>query len=215
MFAFSVVCLATLGAAQQSDQLAAARVLGPQWRQMSRSAGMVFSGTVLGVEAQPVKKGQPLPLILTKFRVDRAIVGVRPGETLTVREWAGAWSMHRAMRSGQRMLIFLYPLSRLGLTSPVNGPAGQVALDSHGEIAQSLPPADPRARWPPARIETAEQVDVATSGAKALYDKRPRIAALKRCATQSPTLVPDCTATIPPTTTLRQLERALLSARKN
>jgi hypothetical protein len=41
------------------------------------------------------------------------------------------------MRGGQRLLIFLYPPSRLGLTSPVGGPLGQVVLDSRGEIVRT------------------------------------------------------------------------------
>jgi len=137
LLALAFVCLASLGAAQLSDQTAAARVLGPRWKQVSRSAGMIFSGTVLGVETQPAGKDGPLPLILTKFRVDRAIVGVQAGQVLTVREWAGAWSSHRAMRVGQRLLIFLYPPSRLGLTSPVGGTLGQVVLGSRGEIVRT------------------------------------------------------------------------------
>ena len=137
LFALAFVCLASLGAAQRSDQFAAARVLGPRWEQLSRSAGMIFSGTVLGVETQPAGKDRPVALILTKFRVDRAIAGVQSGQVLTVREWAGAWPLHRAMRGGQRLLIFLYPPSRLGLTSPVGGPLGQVVLDSRGEIVQA------------------------------------------------------------------------------
>ncbi len=137
LFALAFVCLASLGVAQLPDQQAAARVLGPRWKQVSRSAGMIFSGTVLSVETQPAGKDRPLPLILTKFRVDRAIAGVRPGEVLTVREWAGAWSTHRAMRGGERLLIFLYPPSRLGLTSPVGGPLGQVVLGSRGEIVRT------------------------------------------------------------------------------
>ena len=41
--------------------------------------------------------------------------------------------MHRPMSSGQHILIFLYPLSRLGFTSPVGGSLGQVALDTSGK----------------------------------------------------------------------------------
>lgn len=134
MFALVLVCLATFCAGQLSDQLAAARVLGPHWRQMSRISGMVFSGTVLSVEASPAGKDRPLPLWVTKFRVDRAIAGGPAGEVLTVREWTGAWANHRAMNKGERLLIFLYPQSRLGLTSPVGGRLGQVKLDSRGEI---------------------------------------------------------------------------------
>jgi len=137
LFALAFVCLASLGTAQLADHVAAERVLGPRWKKLSRSAGMIFSGTVLGVETQPAGTGRPIALILIKFRVDRGIVGVRPGQVLTVREWAGASPMHRAMRGGQRLLIFLYPPSRLGLTSPVGGPLGQVALDSRGELVRT------------------------------------------------------------------------------
>ncbi len=164
-FAWGIVCLTTFSVAQIADQAAAARVLGPR----SRVSGMIFSGTVLGIEAQTVREGRPLPVVLTRFQVDRAIVGVRNGEIVTIREWSGAWSMHRAMRGGERMLIFLYPPSRLGLTSPVDGSAGQVALDSRGAIVRtsaaeagvdsasaarlkSCPPEDLRADRPAAHL---------------------------------------------------------------
>jgi hypothetical protein len=93
------------------------------------------------------------------FRVDEAIAGVEPGQILTIHEWAGAWVMHRPMTSGQRILIFLYPPSRLGLTSPVGGSLGQIALDPSGknvskdvqrrDTAMSLPnPSSPQSRAP-------------------------------------------------------------------
>jgi hypothetical protein len=187
VFALAVVGLASFSAAQFSDEVASARVLGPHWRELSRSAGMVFSGTVLDVARQPATKDRPIPLILTRFRVDRAIFGVVPGQVLTVREWAGAWSAHRTMRGGQRMLIFLYPPSRLGLTSPVGGPSGQIMLDSRGEIVHTgVPAPDTRSRFVP--TETTERVDVATSGAKAQFQNSPN-AALKRCSTQNPTQI--------------------------
>jgi hypothetical protein len=187
---------------------------------------MIFSGTVLGMEAQPAEKGRSLPLILTKFRVDQAIAGVRTGEVVTVHEWSGAWSMHRAMRSGQRMLIFLYPPSRLGLTSPVDGSAGQVVLDWRGEVVGTSVAA-PDAR--PLPQKATERVDVATSGAKAQFQNSAN-AALKRCSTQNAplqnatpqnttpqnaTLFPDCAPVTRLNITLRQLERAILNARRN
>lgn len=135
---FASVFLESLASAQQLDRLAAARALGPEWKQLSRAAGRVFVGTVLGTEA-PTTKDQAIPTVEVKFRVDRAIAGVHPGEVLTIREWAGAWSRQRALRPGQRVLLFLYPPSRLGLTSPVGGPLGQIALNGKGEIV--VPPA--------------------------------------------------------------------------
>ena len=127
-----LVCLGSVAtAASQSDQILAARVLGPQWKQMARTAGMVFSGTVLGVEALPAND-QGVPTIQLKFRVERAIAGVERGQVLEIREWAGAWSRHRPMYAGDHVLLLLYPPSSLGFTSPVSGALGQIALDASG-----------------------------------------------------------------------------------
>ena len=138
----ALACLSSFAAAQQSDQVIAERVLGPQWKQLSRRAGMIFAGTVLTAATQTVTtqtaaadRAVPgtTPAVQLRFRVDQAIAGVEQGQILTLHEWAGAWSMHRPMSSGQHILIFLYPPSRLGFTSPVGGSLGQVALDPSGK----------------------------------------------------------------------------------
>jgi hypothetical protein len=133
---------------QQSDQGIAARVLGPRWQQLSRRAGMIFAGTVLSA-ATPDATNQTVspdhaaagatPSIELIFRVDEPIAGVERGQILTIHEWTGAWSMHRPMNRGQRILIFLYRPSRLGLTSPVGGALGQIALDSSGQSVSADP----------------------------------------------------------------------------
>ncbi len=134
-------CVSSFAAAQQSDQVIAERVLGPQWKQLSRRAGMIFAGTVLATVTPTVTTGTgatdrlvpgTTPAVQLSFRVDKAIAGVEQGQVLTIHEWAGAWSMHRPMTRGQHILIFLYPPSRLGLTIPVGGSLGQVALDLSG-----------------------------------------------------------------------------------
>ena len=141
-FCLSNFCMSGFAAAQQSDQVIAERVLGPQWKQLSCRAGMIFAGTVLTAATQtgivqtaaPDRAvSAPAPMVQLSFRVDQAIAGVEQGQILTIHEWAGAWSMHRPMSSGQHILIFLYPLSRLGFTSPVGGSLGQVALDPTGK----------------------------------------------------------------------------------
>jgi hypothetical protein len=141
----SNICLSTLASAQQPDQVVAGRVLGPQWKQLSRRAGMIFAGTVLTAapptamrrsettEASDRVSPGPPPAIQLSFRVDEAIAGVEPGQILTIHEWAGAWSRQRPMHKGQHILIFLYKPSRLGFTSPVGGSQGQVALDQTGK----------------------------------------------------------------------------------
>ena len=136
----ALVCLlnffgSSVAAAQPSDQVIAERVLGPQWKQFSRRAGMIFAGTVLASTRPAMTIDRAIPAVQVSFRVDRAIAGVERGQVLTIREWAGAWSssLLRPMNQGQHILIFLYPPSRLGLTSPVGGSLGQVALDASGK----------------------------------------------------------------------------------
>jgi hypothetical protein len=161
-FCLSNAYLSSLAAAQQSDQVVAERVLGPRWKQLSRRAGMIFAGTVLTAATPTVTTPSVANQIATgqtannqagnnqtaatdrvvpgatlavqlRFRVDEAIAGVDPGQILTIHEWAGVGSMQRPMRGGEHILLFLYPLSRLGLTSPVGGSLGQVALDASGK----------------------------------------------------------------------------------
>jgi hypothetical protein len=130
------ICLSSLAAAKQSDEATAEHILGPRWKQLSRRAGMIFTGTVLAVAPPASAADRPspgqTPSIQLSFRVDEPIAGVERGQVLTIREWAGAWSMHRPMSKGEHILIFLYPPSRLGLTSPVGGSLGQIALDPSG-----------------------------------------------------------------------------------
>jgi hypothetical protein len=133
IFILALASTCSAAPAQQPDQLAAARILGPQWKQIARASGMVFSGTVLGITATPAGTDRAMPTVEVKFQIDQAIAGVKSGQVLTIHEWTGAWSSHRAMRTGQRILLFLYPPSRLGLTSSVGGPMGQIALDASGK----------------------------------------------------------------------------------
>ncbi len=182
----SSVCVWSLAAAQQSDQVIAERVLGPHWKELSHRAGMIFAGTVLSTAAQTPATDRALPpatptiptsAIQLTFRVDRAIAGVEPGQILTIHEWAGAWSMHRPMSSGQHILIFLYPPSRLGFTSPVGGSLGQVALDSSGKNVSD-------------------------------HDQKPAAVGVRNASSPQP-LVPVDTGSV----SVDQLERAIRSAR--
>ena len=105
---------------------------------------MIFAGTVLDAASPTSASDRTVPgtapVIELSFRIDHAIAGVEPGQVLTIHEWAGAWSMHRPMSKGQHVLLFLYPPSRLGLTSPVGGSLGQVVLDSSGRNVATYEP---------------------------------------------------------------------------
>jgi hypothetical protein len=134
------VCLSGT-AIGETDQAAAERALGPQWKQLARRAGIVFVGTVLNSGRQTEKTDRTVPAVELSFRVDRPIAAVDPNATLTIHEWTGLWSQLRPLRRGERVLLFLYPPSKLGLTSPFAGAQGQVRLSADGKFtrAESAP----------------------------------------------------------------------------
>jgi hypothetical protein len=174
--------LTTIARAQSQvgDQALAERVLGPQWKQLSRRPGMIFVGTVLSGSSATLATDRaeaPPFSVELRFRVDRAIAGVERGQVLTIHEWTGATSMHRPTSVGQKVLLLLYPLSRLGLTSPVGGSLGVILLDAEGNYvtseemvrrgvivsrAAALPVATPR---PTGRVNV-EQLERAISSAR-------------------------------------------------
>jgi len=47
--------------ANQSDRATAERILGPQWKQLSRRAGIVFSGTAVGTKVPEIRTDQGVP----------------------------------------------------------------------------------------------------------------------------------------------------------
>jgi len=102
-------------------------------RPVTRSSGYIFAGTVKSVE-RIAPKGNGVATVQVNFHVDQAMRGVRTGQTLTIREWAGLWESGERYRPGERVLLFLYPPSKLGLTSPIRGPLGRFRIGPDGQI---------------------------------------------------------------------------------
>ena len=98
------------------------------------AAGIIFSGHVTAIGHILVPSGQAPASTTLTFQVERAIRGAAPGQILTVHEWAGLWSSGERYRVGERVVLFLYPPGKLGLTSPVAGAMGRFAMDSQGRI---------------------------------------------------------------------------------
>lgn len=104
------------------------------FRQLVRSAGIIFSGRVvlIGQAALPLR---PNPACTTvTFQVENAVRGTSRGQNLTIHEWAGLWTSGERYRVGERVLLFLYSPSKLGLTSPVAGALGKFTMDSQDQI---------------------------------------------------------------------------------
>lgn len=105
--------------------------------QFASSAGMIFSGTVTNIERHGATSAQPIETVSISFHVERAIRGATAGEDLTISQWVGSWSAGQRYRIGERALLFLYPRSKLGLTSCVGGQIGRFSVDSRGRVLLS------------------------------------------------------------------------------
>ena len=106
---------------------------------IARAAGTIFSGTVMAIARRPVNNGQTVETVAITFHVDNAIRGVTPGEDLTISQWIGLWSGSQRYRVCERVLLFLYPPSKLGLTSCVAGEMGRFTIDAGGLVLLSPP----------------------------------------------------------------------------
>jgi hypothetical protein len=118
---------------------------------------MIFSGTALRVEHLNPASPNAVASTRITFRVQTAIRGVRRGQIIQIREWDGLWNSGERYQPGERVLLFLYPPSRLGLTSPVGGRLGRFRVDDVGRIEVPNPSGSgPRPKPIQLRIFAAE-----------------------------------------------------------
>lgn len=108
------------------------RVVG--FPQFVRAAGTIFSGTVTKIERRPAMAGHSVETVAVTFRIESALRGATPGQDLTITQWIGLWSSGQRYRVGERVVLFLYPASKLGLTSCVGGALGRFAVDRSGWV---------------------------------------------------------------------------------
>ena len=130
-----LLCVSSSGQKVQVSGLAAIPNLG----QLTRRSGYIFGGTVTSVSRAAAGTSGGFATVRISFRVEQAVLGVRSGHTLTISEWAGLWDAGERYHPGKRVMLFLYPTSRLGLTSSVGGGQGRFRIDGAGRIV--LPPA--------------------------------------------------------------------------
>jgi hypothetical protein len=105
--------------------------------QIVRASAMIFAGTVTKIEAGPARGGTAIATVAVTFRVEHPLRGAIPGESLTILQWLGLWAGGQRYQVGEHVLLFLYPQSKLGLTSAVAGPMGCFHFDPAGRILLS------------------------------------------------------------------------------
>lgn len=104
------------------------------FRELARAAGTIFCGTVTSIARRPATASQAIETVAITFHVERAIRGAIPNGEVTIQQWIGVWSGGQRYRVGERVLLFLYPPSKLGLTSSVGGPLGRFSIDIRGRV---------------------------------------------------------------------------------
>jgi len=110
---------------------------GSGFRVIARAAGTIFSGTVTAIERRPATRGQAVETVAITFHIENAIRGATSGENLIISQWIGVWSAGQRYRVGERALLFLYPPSKLRLTSCVGGTIGRFEIDRWGRVLLS------------------------------------------------------------------------------
>jgi hypothetical protein len=140
--------LSAVSSASQSNSLATLAA-SPHLRQITGRAGLIFTGQVLAVAPIRPDGSDQISSIEITFQVEQGLRRPKTGQRFSIHEWPGLWRPEERYRVGQRMMIFLYPPSSLGFTSPVSGSAGRCDIDRDGQISVKpvhlpIPPTGPR-----------------------------------------------------------------------
>jgi hypothetical protein len=105
---------------------------------MIGEAGAIFAGTVTAIKRSPVSAKDAVATVAITFHVNRGLRGAVSGQDFTIHQWMGLWnSGQQRYRVGERVLLFLYPASKLGLTSWVSGGLGRFVIDPGGRVLLS------------------------------------------------------------------------------
>ena len=149
------VLLSSITAFAQTRTAVPVRTVPVDLGAITQHAGMIFAGTVLKIEPVRVASSSDLASVQITCEVEQGIRGTRAGQILSFREWAGLWTAGPRYRIGQRLMLFLYAPSAIGLTSPVGGRMGQFVVDGDGRVVLSPGQQQAIRMSPrPARIDT-------------------------------------------------------------
>jgi hypothetical protein len=101
---------------------------------LTRTAGIIFSGTVSSIKATPSTPNDAIATVMVTFHVEKAMRGAISGQNFTLHQWMGLWSEGQRYQVGEHVLLFLYPPSRLGLTSVIGDSLGRFRVDAQGYV---------------------------------------------------------------------------------
>ena len=99
--------------------------------EITESAGTIFSGIPIKIEKFDKDPISGLPVVKYTFKITEGIKGVKNKKTISFKQWATV-ARESNYIEGQKYLLFLYPDSKKGLTSPVG------YLQGHFEVKKEI-----------------------------------------------------------------------------
>ena len=121
--AVPVAAAAPVGAAGPVAAAALAAPVQAELLDMAARAGVIFAGHVLAVEPHE-------GFVDVHFRVDEPVRGCSRAGIYVLREWSGLWdrSGGARYRAGEWLLMLLTARGPAGMSAPVGGDEGRIAL---------------------------------------------------------------------------------------
>jgi hypothetical protein len=105
---------------------------------MVSASGTIFAGTVTAISHSPASAKNSVASVAITFHVNHGMQGAITGQDFTLHQWIGLWSTgQQRYRIGDQVVLFLYPASKLGLTSCVAGSLGRFSIDNFGRVLLS------------------------------------------------------------------------------
>jgi hypothetical protein len=153
----------------------------PSLNSLNQSAGIIFSGTVTQIEKVDAQDATPA-IVRVQFRVDQAVRGCKAGEAVILDEWAELWIRSDRYRKGQKVVIFLYPPSGAGFSSPVAGDVGAIHIGADGLLRTT--PEQTRLFDSPINSRSGLQADNSNSTIRAQVTRRNSREPLKVASTE-------------------------------
>lgn len=101
--------------------------------EITKAAGKIFTGVCTDIEEIENDSEANLPVIKYKFKITENIKGVREKEEIAFKQWQPTVK-GTGYEMGKKYILFLYPESDRGLTSPVGLSQGLFKIEKKGFI---------------------------------------------------------------------------------
>lgn len=101
--------------------------------EITSASDRIFTGTCTNVEETEEDPESKLPVFKYTFKITESIKGLEDKEQVTFKQWKPT-AKDAGYEIGKKYILFLYPNSERGLTSPVGFLQGQFEVEKKGLI---------------------------------------------------------------------------------